>query len=94
VFSRPVSLEDPQVVEEGMALALETFWLATDGWSAARIEEQLGVTADGCEVITRFPVEDLVIAGGSYDTARKRSTIREPQSYRNADGVDGDPCAA
>ena len=34
-----------------------------DGWSAARIEEQLVVTADGCEVITRFPAEDLVIAG-------------------------------
>jgi hypothetical protein len=70
--------------------ALETFWPATDGWSAARIEEQLVVTADGCEVITRFPAEDLVIAGGSYETAHKRSTIRETQSHRNAESVNGD----
>ncbi len=49
--------------------ALETFWPASDGWSAARIEEQLVVTADGCEVITRFPAEDLVIAGKPYFTA-------------------------
>ena len=34
-----------------------------DGWSAARIEEQLVVTADGCEVITRFPAEELLVAG-------------------------------
>ena len=48
--------------------ALETFWPASDGWSAARIEEQLVVTADGCELITRFPAEDLVIAGKPYYT--------------------------
>ena len=51
-----------------MVFALETFWPASDGWSAARIEEQLVVTADGCEVITRFPAEDLVIAGKPYYT--------------------------
>jgi Xaa-Pro aminopeptidase len=90
VFSRLVSLEHPQVIEEGMVFALETFWPATDGWSAARIEEQLVVTADGCEVITRFPAEDLVIAGGSYETAHKRSTIRETESHRNSESVNGD----
>ena len=46
-----------------MVFALETFWPAADGWSAARIEEQLVVTADGCEVITRFPAEELLVAG-------------------------------
>ena len=42
-----------------MVIALETFWPSSDGWSAARIEEQLVVTKDGCEVITRFPAEEL-----------------------------------
>src|SRR6266702_2330450 len=53
IFSRLVSLEYPEVIEEGMVFARETFWPASDGWSAARIEEQLVVTKDGCEVITR-----------------------------------------
>jgi Xaa-Pro aminopeptidase len=68
IFSRLVSLDHPEVIQEGMVFALETFWPATDGWSAARIEEQLVVTKDGCEVITRFPAEDLVIAGKPYYT--------------------------
>ncbi len=68
IFSRLVSLDHPEVIHEGMVFALETFWPASDGWSAARIEEQLIVTADGCEVITRFPAEDLVIAGKPYYT--------------------------
>src|SRR6266699_1478380 len=47
IFSRLVSLDHPEVIEEGMVFALETFWPASDGWSAARIEEQLVVTKDG-----------------------------------------------
>ena len=69
VFSRLVSLDHPEVIEEGMVFALETFWPAADGWSAARIEEQLVVTKEGCEVITRFPAEELVVAGTRYYTA-------------------------
>ena len=57
IFSRLVSLDHPEVLEEGMVFALETFWPASDGFGAARIEEQLMVTADGCEVITRFRAE-------------------------------------
>src|SRR4051794_4565843 len=68
IFSRLVSLDHPEEIREGMVFALETFWPASDGWSAARIEEQLVVTKDGCEVITRFPAEDLVIAGKPYYT--------------------------
>ena len=45
IFSRLVSLEHPEEIQEGMVFALETFWPASDGWSAARIEEQLVVTA-------------------------------------------------
>ena len=63
VFSRLVSIDHPEVIEEGMVFALETFWPSSDGWSAARIEEQLVVTADGCEVITKFPAEELLVAG-------------------------------
>jgi Xaa-Pro aminopeptidase len=66
IFSRLVSFDHPEVIEEGMVFALETFWPASDGWQAARIEEQLVVTKDGCEVITRFPAEELLVAGRTY----------------------------
>jgi Xaa-Pro aminopeptidase len=84
IFSRLVSLEHPEEIREGMVFALETFWPASDGWSAARIEEQLVVTADGCEVITRFPAEDLVIAGKPYYTVGGSLPLeREVTSERN-----------
>jgi len=84
VFSRLVSLDHPEVIEEGMVFALETFWPASDGWSAARIEEQLVVTKDGCEVITRFPAEDLLVAGVRYYTVGgPLPTTREAQSQQN-----------
>src|SRR5437868_712291 len=70
IFSRLVSFDYPTEIQEGMVFALETFWPASDGWSAARIEEQLVVTKDGCEVMTRFPAEELLVAGGGYPTAR------------------------
>src|SRR5205085_5281876 len=63
IFSRLVSFDYPEEIEEGMVFALETFWPSSDGWSAARIEEQLIVTKNGCEVITRFPAEELLVAG-------------------------------
>jgi Xaa-Pro aminopeptidase len=89
IFSRLVSLDHPEVIEEGMVFALETFWPASDGWTAARIEEQLVVTKNGCEVITRFPAEDLLVAGVRYyTTSGPLPTTRETQSQLNtrADG--------
>jgi Xaa-Pro aminopeptidase len=84
IFSRLVSLDHPEEIREGMVFALETFWPASDGWSAARIEEQLVVTADGCEVITRFPAEDLVFAGKPYYTVGGSLPLeREVTSERN-----------
>jgi Xaa-Pro aminopeptidase len=84
IFSRLVSFDYPETIEEGMVFALETFWPAADGWSAARIEEQLVVTPDGSEVITRFPAEELLVAGGGLPTAGGRlSGIRETQSNLN-----------
>ncbi|HEY1854869.1 MAG TPA: M24 family metallopeptidase [Solirubrobacterales bacterium] len=86
IFSRLVSLDHPEEIREGMVFALETFWPASDGWSAARIEEQLVVTADGCEVITRFPAEDLVIAGSRpFTVGGELSAAREPQSNLNVE---------
>ncbi len=91
VFSRLVSLDHPEVIEEGMVFALETFWPATDGWSAARIEEQLVVTKDGCEVITRFPAEELMVAGVHYYTATgPLSPTRDTESHKNIQYGDGD----
>ena len=67
-----------------MVFALETFWPATDGWSAARIEEQLVVTDDGCEVITRFPAEELLVAGRTLLHRRRTApATRETQSNLN-----------
>jgi len=84
IFSRLVSLDHPEVIEEGMVFALETFWPASDGWSAARIEEQLVVTKDGCEVITRFPAETLLVAGARYwSVAGPLPAARESQSNLN-----------
>lgn len=86
VFSRLVSMDDPEAIQEGMVFALETFWPASDGWSAARIEEQLVVTEDGAQVISRFPAEEPIVAGRRYFTATgPLPTERDIQSYRNTD---------
>jgi Xaa-Pro aminopeptidase len=85
IISRLVSLDHPEVIEEGMVFALETFWPAADGWSAARIEEQLVVTADGCHVITRFPAEELMVAGREhyFFSDGQLPGIRETESHLN-----------
>ncbi|MQA04182.1 MAG: M24 family metallopeptidase [Streptosporangiales bacterium] len=62
IISRLNSLEHPVELEEGMVFALETYCPATDGYSAARIEEEVVVTADGCRVLTLFPAEELFVA--------------------------------
>lgn len=69
VISRLVSLDHPYEIKPGMVFALETFWPSSDGWSAARIEEEIVVTETGHEVITRFPAETLLVAGAHYFTA-------------------------
>jgi Xaa-Pro dipeptidase len=62
IISRLNSLETPVEIEEGMVFALETYAPASDGRSAARIEEEIVVTADGPQVITLFPCEELMVA--------------------------------
>ena len=85
LISRLVSLDHPEPIEEGMVIALETFWPSSDGWSAARIEEQMVVTRDGCEVITRFPAEELMVAGPRYFTSSGGlPQTREVESHKNS----------
>jgi Xaa-Pro dipeptidase len=62
IISRVVSLDHPTEIKEGMVFALETYCPAKDGYSAARIEEEVVVTDKGCRVITLFPAEELPIA--------------------------------
>jgi Xaa-Pro aminopeptidase len=62
IISRVVSLEHPTEIKEGMVFAIETYCPATDGYSAARIEEEVVVTDKGCRVISLFPAEELPIA--------------------------------
>ena len=62
IISRLCSFEHPVEIKEGMVFALETYCPAKDGFSAARIEEEMVVTKDGPRIITLFPAEELPIA--------------------------------
>jgi Xaa-Pro dipeptidase len=75
MISRLHSFDDPVELEVGMVFALETYCAAADGRNAARIEEEVIVTPTGAEVITRFPADELLVAGRAY--------------VRGADFVDG-----
>jgi Xaa-Pro aminopeptidase len=50
-------------LKEGMVFALETWKGAEDGSGAARIEEEVVVTKDGCQIITNFPSHKLISCG-------------------------------
>ncbi|HEY2698192.1 MAG TPA: Xaa-Pro peptidase family protein [Pseudonocardiaceae bacterium] len=62
IISRLNSLTSPVEIQTGMVFALETYCPASDGFSAARIEEEVVVTETGAEVLTRFPAQDLFVA--------------------------------
>ena len=62
IISRLNSLNEPVEIKEGMVFALETYCPASDGFSAARIEEEVVVTAKGAEILTRFPAQELFVA--------------------------------
>jgi Xaa-Pro dipeptidase len=66
MISRLHSFDNPVAIEEGMVFALETYCAARDGISAARIEEEVLVTADGNRLLTRFPADELLVAGRTY----------------------------
>jgi Xaa-Pro aminopeptidase len=62
IISRVVSMDHPTEIKEGMVFAIETYCPATDGFSAARIEEEVVVTDKGCKLISLFPAEELPIS--------------------------------
>jgi Xaa-Pro aminopeptidase len=62
IISRLNSIDHPVELKEGMVIALETYCPAKDGYSAARIEEEVVVTAGGPVVITKFPSDELFVA--------------------------------
>jgi Xaa-Pro dipeptidase len=63
LMSRYHSFEKPVELHEGMVFAIETYWPTPDGSAAARIEEEVVVTNSGCELLTRFPADQLYVAG-------------------------------
>ncbi len=62
IISRLNSLDDPIELKVGMVFALETYCPASDGQSAARIEEEVVVTETGPAILTKFPAQELMIA--------------------------------
>ncbi|MFI0374112.1 M24 family metallopeptidase [Actinomadura sp. 1N219] len=62
IISRLNSLDHPVELKEGMVFALETYCPANDGYSAARIEEEVVVTPDGPRILTLFPADRLFVA--------------------------------
>ncbi|MGH3227848.1 MAG: M24 family metallopeptidase [Streptosporangiaceae bacterium] len=61
IISRLTSLDAPLEIKEGMVFALETYCPATDGQSAARIEEEVVVGPNGVDILTKFPAQDLYV---------------------------------
>jgi len=70
VISRLNSIDHPMEIKAGMVFALETYCPASDGYSAARIEEEIVVTESGASIITRFPAGDLFVTN-AYDFGAK-----------------------
>ncbi len=62
LISRLNSLREPIELKAGMVFAVETYCPATDGVSAARIEEEVILTPSGAKIISLYPAEELPIA--------------------------------
>jgi hypothetical protein len=63
-----------------------TYCAASDGRSAAWIEEELVVTKDGNRILTRFPADELLVAGTTYvrgaDTPERAGSVSGMTRYR------------
>lgn len=62
LISRLTSFKEPIELKVGMVFAVETYCPATDGVSAARIEEEVILTPKGPQIISLYPAEELPIA--------------------------------
>ncbi|MBW1799645.1 MAG: aminopeptidase P family protein [Deltaproteobacteria bacterium] len=60
-YIRPaLARERPAKLKEGMVFALETWVGKKGGKDGVRLEEDILVTKDGYEVLTRFPIDELI----------------------------------
>ena len=62
LISRLNSFKEPIELKAGMVFAVETYCPASDGFSAARIEEEVILTPKGPQIISLYPAEELPIA--------------------------------
>ena len=62
LVSRLNSLREPIELKVGMVFAVETYCPASDGFSAARIEEEVILTPTGPQIISLYPAQELPIA--------------------------------
>jgi Xaa-Pro aminopeptidase len=84
MISRLHSLEHPTTLKKDQVFAIETYCAGRDGVSAARIEEEVVVTEDGCRIITKFPGEELLVAGRTY--VRGADLVPAGSSNGSSDG--------
>ncbi len=56
----PMAQMEPVTLEEGMVIALETWTGKKGGTHGVRLEENIVVTKDGYELLTVFPVDELI----------------------------------
>ncbi|OFZ91284.1 MAG: aminopeptidase [Betaproteobacteria bacterium RBG_16_64_18] len=62
LISRVNSFKEPIELKVGMVFAVETYCPATDGVSAARIEEMVILGPKGAQIISLYPAQDLPVA--------------------------------
>jgi Xaa-Pro aminopeptidase len=84
MISRLHSLEHPTEIKKDQVFALETYCPGRDGVSAARIEEEVVVTEAGCRVITKFPADELLVAGRTYVRGADLLEAGAPGTVTNA----------
>ena len=73
LISRLTSFREPIELKVGMVFAVETYCPASDGFSAARIEEEVILTPKGPQIISLYPADELPIANpynGSFGKSR------------------------
>jgi len=61
ISNRLWSLKHPQVIEKGMTMAVEAMEFHPKV-GRTKLEEMIVVTDNGCEIFTRMPVKDMMIA--------------------------------
>ncbi len=71
LISRLTSFREPIELKVGMVFAVETYCPASDGFSAARIEEEVILTPKGPQIISLYPADELPIANPYHGSFRK-----------------------